>query len=291
MYERRTGAIFNNIQYKTGVKAGCDKLVEANVEPNRRFRRSMAAAPAATRFLRFAARAALTCLVCAAAAQSGPRIEPRQAGQPPTESDKQNVYEMLDQLRAAVRNDDWAEAQRIASRLDISLNWAARKHDQGSPDRELSHVELMAGKDATTRTPLLPRLAKAAFDAQQSAKAAAYASEALEAARHGTFWWTGDAVHQGNIVLGRLALERGDIQAAEGFLLAAGKAPQSSFLTVFGPNMGLARDLLARGRRDAVVQYLEECRGLWTTDRGKLPEWLALVRAGLQPDFGPNVDY
>jgi len=272
------------------MKTGCDKLVGANVEPNRRFRRSKTA-PLAARFFRYAARAALACLVCAASAQTGPQVERRQAGQPPAESDKQNVYQMLDQLRAAVRNDDWAEAQRIATRLDISLNWAARRHDQGSPDLELSHVELMAGRDATTRTPLLPRLAKAAFDAQQSAKAAAYAGEALEAARHGVFWWTGDAVHQGNIVLGRLALGRGDSQAAEGYLLAAGKAPQSSFLTIFGPNMGLARDLLARGKRDAVVQYLEECRGLWTMDRGKLPEWLALVRAGLTPNFGPNVDY
>jgi hypothetical protein len=138
---------------------------------------------------------------------------------------------------------------------------------------------------------LLPRLAKAACDAHQSAKAAAYATQALEAAKHGVFWWTGDAIHQGNIVLGRLALDRGEVQAADGYLLAAGKAPKSSFLTVFGPNMGLARDLLARGEKDAVVQYLEECGGLWTTDRGKLAEWLALVRAGLKPNFGPNVDY
>ena len=236
--------------------------------------------------------AALTCLARGAAAQSGPQIEPRQAaGKPPSESDKQDVYAMLDQLRAAIRSDDWAEAQRIASRLDNSLSWAARKHDQASPDLELSHVELMAGKDATRRTPLLPRLAKAAYDAHQSAKAAAYAGQALEAARHGVFWWTGDAVHQGNIVLGRLALDSGDIQDAKSYLLAAGKAPKSSFLTVFGPNMGLARDLLARGEKDAVVQYLEECGNLWTADRGKLAEWLALTRAGLKPNFGPNVDY
>jgi hypothetical protein len=55
--------------------------------------------------------------------------------------------------------------------------------------------------------------------------------------------------------------------------------------------MALARDLLARGELDTVIQYLEECRVFWTTDRGKLAEWLALARAGLKPDFGPNVDY
>jgi hypothetical protein len=55
--------------------------------------------------------------------------------------------------------------------------------------------------------------------------------------------------------------------------------------------MALAKDLLERGETATVVEYLEECRNFWDGNRGKLPEWLALVRAGLRPDFGANLGY
>ena len=228
-------------------------------------------------------------LGAAALAQSGPLVAVARAA---PASDKDEIYRLLDDLRVAVRNDDWAEGWRLAARL----NWAviSRRDSTGqvSPDLELSHVEMMAGRDATTRSPLLPRLAKAAFNAHQYAKAEGYAKEALDAAARGSsFWWAGDAIHQGNIVLGRLALQRGESQAAGQFLLAAGKTPGSAVLGSLGPNMGLARDLLQRGQREVVEQYLEACKGFWKADRGKLAEWLALVRAGITPNFGANVDY
>ena len=228
------------------------------------------------------------CLSITAAAQVGPLPSPQPQ---PRISEKQDFYALLDDLRAAIRNDDWAEAWRLNGRLTALIAAQRRTSGQASPALELAHVELLAGRDATTRAPLLPRLAKAAFASLQYTKAEKYAKEALEAAQHGQFWWTGDAVHQGNIVLGRLALGRGDVSAAKDYLLAAGKAPGTLLLASLGPNMGLARDLLNRGERDAVIAYLEECQTFWKADRGKLAEWLALVRAGLKPDFGPNLDY
>jgi hypothetical protein len=74
-------------------------------------------------------------------------------------------------------------------------------------------------------------------------------------------------------------------------LLAAGKTPGSSNLAFSGPGMALARDLLKAGEKDVVIAYLEECRSFWKADRGRLAEWLALIRAGLPPDFGPNAEY
>ena len=150
---------------------------------------------------------------------------------------------------------------------------------------------MLGGKDSMTRNPLLPRMTKAAFAAGDWVRARRYAEEALEAARHGVFWWTGDAIHQGNIVLGRLALRESNLEAAKRYLLAAGKTPGSSALASLGPNMALAKELLDRGESAAVVEYLEECRTFWDGNRGKLAEWLALVRAGLHPDFGANLGY
>ncbi len=204
--------------------------------------------------------------------------------------DKQEINRMMEAIRAAVRMDDWTEASRIAIRLNATLlEW--RTKAQASPALEMQHLEMLAGKDSISRNPLLPRMTKAAFAAGDWARAERYANEALEAARHGVFWWTGDAIHQGNIVLGRLAMHRSDLEQARRFLLAAGKTPGSSSLASLGPNMALAKDLLDRGESAAVLEYLKESGEFWHADRGKLAEWTALIRAGLKPDFGTNLNY
>jgi len=192
-------------------------------------------------------------------------------------------------MRAAIRRDDWSEASRISIRLNASL--LVRTRPQATPSVELQHLETLAGRDSITRGPYLARLAKAAFAAADHARAEAYANEALAAARHGVFWWTGDAIHQGNIVLGRLALRRNDIEEAKRHLIAAAKTPGSSTLAGIGPNMQLAKDLLDRGETAAVVEYLQHCGSFWDGNRGKLAEWIALVKAGLKPDFGANLSY
>jgi hypothetical protein len=204
--------------------------------------------------------------------------------------EKLEFTRMLDELRAAIRADDWAEASRISIRLNAAL-LEKRTRGQATPALELQHLEMLAGKDAITRNPLLPRMAKAAYAASDWPRAERYAGEALEAVKSGVFWWAGDAIHQGNIVLGRIALRRQDVEAAKLYLLAAGKTPGSGNLASLGPNMALARDLLERGESAIVLLYLEECGEFWAGHRGKLPEWIALVKAGLKPDFGRNLDY
>ena len=204
--------------------------------------------------------------------------------------EKQEFTRMLDELRAAIGADDWAEASRIAMRLRAAL-LEKRTRGQVTPALELEHGEMLAGKDAITRNPLLPRLAKAAYAVSEGTRAERYANQVLEAAQTGVFWWTGDAIHPGNIVLGRLALRRPEVEAAKRYLLAAAKTPGRGTLASLGPNVAPARDLLGRGESATVLLYLEECGQFWTGNRGKLPEWIALVKAGLKPDFGRNLDY
>jgi hypothetical protein len=202
---------------------------------------------------------------------------------------RDDLNRMVDDLRAAVRREEWSEASRISIRINAAL--LMRTRPQATPSLELQHLQMIAGSDPIRRNPFLPRLAKAAFAAGDYARAAGYADEALAAARHGVFWWTGDAIHQGHIVLGRLALRKGDVEEAKRSLVAAGKTPGSSSLAGIGPNMQLAKDLLDRGETATVVQYLEECTTFWEGNRGKLKEWIVLIKAGLKPDFGPNLGY
>jgi hypothetical protein len=219
------------------------------------------------------------CLISAATVRAAPQ-----------QPDKQEQYRMLDEIRASIRLDDWNEAWRVAVRLNASIVERLLKTGS-SPDLELQHLESMAGNNAITRGPLLARLARTALAAGNLQKAERYANEALAESKHGVFWWTGDAIHQGNIVLGRLALGKEDVGEAKRYLLLAGKTPGSTSLASQGPNMALARDLLERGESATVLQYLEECGTFWSGNRGKLTEWMALIRAGLKPDFGVNVTY
>ena len=204
--------------------------------------------------------------------------------------DQKEISLMLDQIRAAVRAEDWPEASRLTTRLNATL-MNLRVRSQASPLIELQHLEVLAGQNATTRNPLLPRMVRAAFAAGEWARAEGLANEALDAAQNGVFWWTGDAIHQGNMILGRLALRQDKLDLAKKYLIAAGKTPGSPTLGSFGPTMALAKDLLDRGESATVLEYLDLCAQFWTTNRGKLQEWTVLIRGGLKPDFGPNLSY
>ena len=235
---------------------------------------------------------AAACLtVTALAAQAGPQVLPPPVAAPPQQPDKQKMYETLDQIRAAIQSNNWTLAWQLTSQFNSWVSVLRARAARVPPELELQHLEVVAGRDNLTRSPQLPAMARAAYAAGQYAKAETYARDAIESARIGQFWWTGDAVHQGNIVLGRLALRRGDIPGAASYLLAAGNAPPSLMIAALGPNMSLALDLLRRDQWDPVIQYLEECKTLWTTGGRQLAEWTALLRAKLIPDFGPNVDY
>jgi hypothetical protein len=125
-------------------------------------------------------------------------------------------------------------------------------------------------------------------------RAAALARELLAIAeRFRADFDYGNAVHHGHLLLGRVALRRGDRSAAGEELLAAGRTRGSPQLNSFGPNMGLARELLHAGDREVVLQYFELCSKFWMPPFGteRLAEWAAQVRSGTVPDFKANLIY
>ncbi len=79
-----------------------------------------------------------------------------------------------------------------------------------------------------------------------------------------SFHW-GNAVHNGNQYLGLVAIRREQIEEAKTYLLAAGRSVGSPQLNSHGPLMRLAHELLFRGERDVVIQYLNLVSKWWSS--------------------------
>lgn len=125
-----------------------------------------------------------------------------------------------------------------------------------------------------------------------SEAAEAQAKRLLEQARSRNGQWDeGNLVHHGHLILGHVRLRAGDEDGATEHLLDAGRARGSPQLNSFGPNMTLAKALLERGKRQAVLDYFRECAVFWTSGIERLAEWQRTVEAGAIPDFGPNLRY
>ena len=104
-------------------------------------------------------------------------------------------------------------------------------------------------------------------------------------------WNHDNALHKAHSVLGRIALREGKPDEAALQLIQSAQIDGSPQLDTFGPNMVLARECLAAGRQDAVLEYFNLCRSFWKLGRGKLDRWQAIVRAGGTPEFGANIYY
>ncbi len=138
----------------------------------------------------------------------------------------------------------------------------------------------------------LTKLAKVAFEASEMNKAETYAKDLLaQATQYKNDWNYGNAIHHGNIILGRLALMSGDLDNAKKRLIEAGKTPGSPQLNSFGPNMTLAKELLEKNEREVVIRYFELCANFWEMGQDRLKDWTAIVKEGRMPHFQMNLQY
>lgn len=104
-------------------------------------------------------------------------------------------------------------------------------------------------------------------------------------------WNYGNAIHHGNLVLGRVKLIGGDRKGAKEFLKKAGQTPGSPQINSFGPNMMLAKELLAAGEKDAVLEYIDAVQKFWKNSEPILKDWKSAIAEGKTPNFGANLVY
>ena len=165
-------------------------------------------------------------------------------------------------------------------------------HGADAQDLENPEQGLKSRRAGVERFYLLNEAAKQAADKGDWPLAMTRAQEALALAPQFLKDWNyGNAIHDGHMVLGRVALARGNKKEAIRRLLLAGATPGSPQLDSFGPNMSLARDLLTAGEKTAVLRYFDLCARFWKMGGPAMKQWRADIRANRTPDFGANLDY
>lgn len=106
-----------------------------------------------------------------------------------------------------------------------------------------------------------------------------YARPLLESA-------SGAILFDANLLLGKIALRKGDKRAAARYLTAAAQVAPDETLKHKEVPMELPRALVDWGERDAVADFLERM-ATYKPRQGKLAEWAKLIRQGRNPDLIP----
>ncbi len=110
------------------------------------------------------------------------------------------------------------------------------------------------------------------------------ANEALQlAAKYPDNLVTLDALNQAHTVLGLVALKKGDLFSAKLELMQSISDRPSPILNSFGPKLELAAALLARGERQTVLEFLDECARDYPGTAETMHRRRDLVAAGQTP--------
>ncbi len=187
--------------------------------------------------------------------------------------------------------------------IGLAVILAAVAHSQGAPKAGLSAEEqarmakitrgdLSAATNEVERFYALNRAAKKALKAGKTEEARGFANELARLAPAYTNDWNyGNAIQDSNQVLGRIALKEGNVAEAKKRLLDSAESKGSPQMNSFGPNMQLAKELLAKGETQVVVDYLQRCERFWKMGSDRLAGWAQAINMGETPNFGANLEY
>ena len=155
---------------------------------------------------------------------------------------------------------------------------------------EMSPAELATVTDSD-RILLTLGLLRRAWMQQKPDDVATKARHLLDlAARNRNGAQYGDAVFEANVILGKIALRRGDKKVAARNLLAAADTPGSDRIRRGEFEMNLPRALVDWGERRTVAEFFE--RMAPKTVRSKqFQDWAAEILKGVNPDLIPTFSF
>lgn len=173
----------------------------------------------------------------------------------------------------------------MRSQVDAEARHTAFRTSQECLEMILAALALRDPAEAgigTVRSMLTQPLAECLVELGELEAADAMAAAELERTAAQVSYVRGNVQYSMNQVRGRVALRRGDREAAMAYLRLAGDTEGSPQLSSFGPRFVLARELLEAGEREAVRAFLEMVRRFWTHPeaRARLDEALTTIDAG-----------
>lgn len=182
--------------------------------------------------------------------------------------------------------------RRIVSPIIFIITCSIGSNILAQDKYQLSLEKLNYSKSKRDRFYNLPAAAKMAFCSGNIPDAKQFSLELLQLAPNfieDSYY--GNAIHDGNMVLGRISVKDNNIKVAIEYLILAGKTPGSPVLNSFGPNMNLAKDLLEKGEKAAVLEYFKLCSNFWSHHQDYLDKWTSDINNDHMPDFKSNLYY
>jgi hypothetical protein len=118
----------------------------------------------------------------------------------------------------------------------------------------------------------------ASVEAGNLLEAKKLATDALNNNTDTNSWNYANIINTANTVLGRVALREKNIEEAKRYLLLSAETIGSPQLNSFGPSFILARELLQKKEKEAVLHYLDRITLFWTNStthskNQKLKQW------------------
>lgn len=199
------------------------------------------------------------------------------------DENRKTAIQLLERAQALDEgNAHWARRLGYLHHLDSRR--PNGKRDSAAAKRALAQFELAYGlRDESRRRLILRYLGVTAFNAGSIEKARKYAEQMLQGNAAGTFG--SYQIHLGNVILGRIALLEGNLEEAKRLLIAAGEAPGVYLLSLPGPDMTLANELLELGESEVVLRYLSLYSQNWKRGQDKIEAWTAAIKKGETPNF------
>ncbi|MGD9682688.1 MAG: tetratricopeptide repeat protein [Candidatus Obscuribacterales bacterium] len=175
-------------------------------------------------------------------------------------------------------NPLWSES--LAHLYDLKSRQDASAAPKALKEQEHAYSLYKSKSDRLDR---LADLAELAFHAKEFEKASKYAQQRLKAQNRRGTTQCNDASHKCHTILGRLALRNGKLEEAKRHILKSGAVTGSAVLNSFGPGFDLAKELLEKGEREVVLEYLALCERFWKPRDNLLYEWREQINAGAMP--------